>query len=189
MEGTRRIPLKIWVWGLVALAAAVLMFLLLRPVPAEVELGLVDRGDVPVHVRDRGIARVRDVFEVSAPVGGRLRRVEVEVGDDVIANQTVIARLQPADPGFLDARTREASRARVAEVEARVAAANAMVRRAEAEARAAAIEYQRVETLARQGWVAGAALDRAQAARDESGAGVAAAQAEARAAAQALAEA
>jgi HlyD family secretion protein len=188
-EGKARIPLRLWIWGLVGLVSLVLLWLLFRPVPVEVELGIVDRGDVPVHVRDRGIARVRDVFEVSAPVGGRLRRVEVEVGDKVVANQTVIARLQPADPGFLDARTREASRARVAEVEARVAAANALIRRAEAEARAAALEYQRVETLANQGWVAGAALDRARAARDESGAGVAAAQAEARAAVQALAEA
>lgn len=188
-ERRARIPLRLWIWGLVGLVAAALLWLLLRPVPAEVELGVVDRGDVPVHVRDRGVARVRDVFEVSAPVGGRLRRVEVEVGDEVVANRTVIARLQPADPGFLDARTREASRARVAEVEARVAAANAMIRRAEAEARAAAVEYQRVETLAQQGWVAGAALDRARAARDETRAAVAAAQAEARAAAQALAEA
>jgi HlyD family secretion protein len=184
-----RVALRLWVWGLVGLVAALLLLLMMRPVPVEVELATVDRGDVPVHVRDRGIARVRNLFEVAAPVGGLLRRVEVEVGDTVVADRTVIARLQPADPGFLDARTREASRARVAEVEARLAAARAMVRRAEAEARAADLEHRRVASLAEQGWVAGAALDRARAVRDEATAGVAAARAEAAAASQALAEA
>jgi HlyD family secretion protein len=181
--------LRVWLGGLVAAAAALFVWLILRPVPVDVELGTTDRGDVPVHVRDRGVAQVRNVFEVAAPVGGRLRRVEVEVGDAVQADRTIIARLQPVDPGFLDARAREAARAHLAEAEARLVVAEALVRRAVAESRAADIEYRRVEALARDGWVAAAARDRVTAARDEARASVAAARAEARAAGEARAEA
>ncbi|MFQ3596057.1 MAG: HlyD family secretion protein, partial [Sphingomonadaceae bacterium] len=186
---TRRVPLKLWLWSLVALAAAILVWLVVRPVAIEVELGLVDRGDVPVTVMDRGIARVRDVFDVSAPVTGLLRRVEVEVGDEVEANRTVIARLRPADPGFLDSRTQEAARARVAMAEAQAAAARASVARAEAAARGAQAEHRRVASLQQQGWLAQAALDRTTAERDAAEAALAAARAEAMAAARALAEA
>ena len=190
MAGGRvQLPLRLWLWGLLGAVLAVLLWLILRPAPVDVDVASVDRGDVPVHVRDRGVARVRDVFEVSAPVGGRLRRVEVEPGDAVVAGRTVIARLQPADPGFLDVRTREAMRARVAEAEARLAAATAMVARAEAEARARSIEHRRVEALAAEGWVAGAALDRMRAAWEEAEAGLAAARADARAAREALGQA
>ena len=63
---------------------------------------MVGRGPLVVTVDEEAETRVRDVFVLSAPVTGRLRRIEAEVGDRVIAGETLIAQIEPADPEFLD---------------------------------------------------------------------------------------
>ncbi|WP_448579300.1 efflux RND transporter periplasmic adaptor subunit [Thermaurantiacus sp.] len=171
------------------LVAAALGYLYVRPAPVEVDLGTVDRGPVVVTVRNRAVASVHDRYDVAAPVSGRLQRIEVEVGDPVKARETVVARLLPADPGFLDARTRDVMQARLAEARARAAAARAGVLRAEAAVRVASQEMARVRELVRKGWQAQAALDRARATHDEAIATLKAARAEVDVAEQAEAEA
>ena len=57
---------------------------------------------------------MRDRYVVSAPLPGRMQRIELEPGDPVVAGKTVLAQFQPTDPALLDVRTR-------AELEARVA--------------------------------------------------------------------
>ena len=44
------------------------------PTPVAVDLTTVDRGPLAVSVDEEGIAQIRDVFQVSAPVAGRLER-------------------------------------------------------------------------------------------------------------------
>jgi HlyD family secretion protein len=87
-----------------------------RPVPAD--FGTVVRGPLEVTVEDEGRTRVRDRYVVSAPLPGRMRRIELEPGDPVVARKTIVAQFQPADPALLDVRAR-------AEIEARVRAAEA----------------------------------------------------------------
>ncbi len=53
----------------------------LRPRPLEVDTGTVDRGEVRVDLVDEGRTRMHDVYVVSAPISGRVLRVEVEPGD------------------------------------------------------------------------------------------------------------
>ena len=77
-------------------------------------------------IDEEGVARIRDVYKVSATVGGYLDRFPLEVGDPVKRNETVIAEIRPSEPSFLDERTRR-------ELEASVGAATASVRLAEAE--------------------------------------------------------
>ncbi|MCU0725269.1 MAG: efflux RND transporter periplasmic adaptor subunit [Planctomycetes bacterium] len=83
--------------------------------PVLVDLGTVARGDVRETVEEEGRTRVRERFELSAPVDGRLFRVALEPGDPVIAGQ-VLAEI---DPLSLESRVREA--------EARIAALSAQV--------------------------------------------------------------
>ena len=187
MAQTRRIlPLRIVIGVALVAAAMAIAWMALRPQTIDVDLAQVDRGAVEVTVGDDGIAAVRDTYEVAAPVAGRLLRIEVEAGDPVAANRTVLARMLPADPGFLDQRARAIALAGVAEADARRAAAAAMMNRAEAGQRAARQEYDRVSRLVQKGWMAPAALDNARAGRDETQAAAAAARAEAQAAAKAL---
>ena len=82
--------------------------------------------------------RVRDRFVVSAPVTGRVLRIELEPGDGVKRGD-VVARVRAEAPALLDARTR-------AEAQAAVESARAALGRARAEeqrARAALAQAER----------------------------------------------
>lgn len=101
---------------------------------------------------------------MSAPVGGRLERVSVEVGDPVTAGRTVIARIRPASAAFLDPRARGQAQAGVAAATAALAQARAERQRLSSEAVRSAGELGRLTRLAEQGFVARQALDNARAA-------------------------
>jgi HlyD family secretion protein len=78
-----------------------------------------------VTIDEEGETRLGRRFVVSAPLAGRILRIDMEPGDPVSAGNTVVATLLPSTPNFLDART-------VAEAQARERAAEASVGRAEA---------------------------------------------------------
>jgi HlyD family secretion protein len=103
----------------------ILLAVALWPEPTDVDLAPVERGTLQVTVDDEGETRVRDRFVISAPVAGRLLRIELEPGDPVRRGQGV-ATLSPAPPVLLDARSR-------AEAAAAVEAARAGLGRARAE--------------------------------------------------------
>lgn len=116
----RKVP-ALLVIGVVAVALAYGFW----PVPIHVDVATATRGTLQVTVNDDGKTRVREKYIVSAPVSGKLLRVELEEGDAVTKGETVVARIEPSDPILLDARA-------TAEAEARVRAAEASARRAEA---------------------------------------------------------
>ena len=99
----------------------------LWPEPAEVDLAPVTRGPLLVTVDEDGRTRIRQRYVVSAPLSGRLLRVDLRPGDKIEAGKTVLAAIDPTDPALLDQRAQ-------LESEARVKAAEAALRRAEAEA-------------------------------------------------------
>jgi HlyD family secretion protein len=149
-------------WGGLAAVAAVVLLLALRTAPVEVDVASVARGRLAVTLDEEGETRVRERYVVSAPVAGRLRRIELEPGDPVQARKTVVATFVPGDPALLDLRAR-------GEVEARVGAARAGEQRARAEsdrARAqlelARSEHTRIRRLAEGGVVSQEDLDRAK---------------------------
>lgn len=128
-----------------------------RPVPADLEE--VGRGEVAVEIEEEGETRVRDRFVVSAPVGGRLLRLELEPGDPIRQGESVLGILQPADPSLLDSRA-------LAEAREAVEAAEAAMNRAQAErARVAAAltfsekELERMRRLAEEDIVSAERLE------------------------------
>ena len=50
------------------------------PERIEVDVARVDRGDVRVEVVDEGRTRMHDVYVISAPVTGRVLRVDGRTG-------------------------------------------------------------------------------------------------------------
>ena len=104
--------------GVLLVAGLVWSFL---PQPVPVDLAEVTRGRLTVTVDEEGETRVRDVFELSAPVAGRMRRIDMEVGDEVVAGETVVAQIEPVDPTLLDARSATEARADVGAAEAELA--------------------------------------------------------------------
>ena len=57
----------------------------LIPAPIEVDLATIERGSIRVTVDQDGKTRIREKYVVSAPLAGRLLRVELEPGDEVEA--------------------------------------------------------------------------------------------------------
>ncbi|MEQ9316136.1 MAG: HlyD family efflux transporter periplasmic adaptor subunit [Henriciella sp.] len=132
------------------------------PRPVEVDTGLVAERAMTVTMDDEARTRVRDAYVVSAPIAGRLLRVEVEPGDEVIGGEGVIARMLAAPPSALDMRTREQARASVNAADAALRLALADLNSALADQDLASAEFNRAESLARSGTGSEAALDRAQ---------------------------
>ncbi|MCA1263263.1 secretion protein HlyD, partial [Nitratireductor aquimarinus] len=93
----------------IALIAALVWALL--PAPVLVDLVAARRAPMQVIVSAEGIARIRETWTVTAPVTGNVMRSPVQVGDEVVARETVVALIEPAEPAFLDARARRLAEA------------------------------------------------------------------------------
>ena len=145
--------------GLLFLALVVYAFV---PEAEEVDLDTVGRGDVEIIVEAEGRTRIRDIYVVSAPIDGRVMRVESEPGDTVRAGQTVIANMTPADPTFLDKRSETQAKADVQGAEAVKWQASTQVDRARAALDFAEAEYKRNEELFKKGNVSIARLEEAE---------------------------
>ena len=124
----------------------------LRPVPITIEAAAVRRGTFEQTVSDDGRTRVRDRYVVSAPLAGRIERITLKAGDRIGAGAT-IARLLPAAPAFLDARTESELRERVGAAEAQQRRAQAEVQRLEAQRDQAGADERRQAQLAADGFV------------------------------------
>ncbi|GLK52532.1 efflux RND transporter periplasmic adaptor subunit [Maricaulis virginensis] len=146
-------------WGSAALIVIVLLVLAFRPRPVPVDMGEVMSGPMSVTVSDEGRTRIRDVYAVAAPVGGRLLRVAAEAGDAVAAGD-VVARLLPSEPAFLDARTEAEARAAVDLAEAGLAASRADAESTAATLELARSEHARIRALFDSGIASQAQLDR-----------------------------
>jgi HlyD family secretion protein len=147
---------------LAVLVVAGIVAVALWPQSMEVDAVAAARGPMQVTIDEEGETRVRDRFVVSAPVTGRLQRIELEPGDEVVRGKTLLAQLLPAASPLLDARTR-------GELSAAVDAARAAVGQAQAERDRAAAALERARTtlkrqaaLAEAGAVARDTLEAAQ---------------------------
>lgn len=136
---------------LVATAAiSVILAVGLWPAAIEVDVAVVERGPMQVTIDEEGETRVRERFVVSAPVAGRLERIELEPGDPVVKNETIVVRLAPAAAPLIDPRTQ-------GELRAAVDAAAAALGQARAErGRAVAAMDRAQSSLRRQRVLAGA---------------------------------
>jgi len=162
---------RVRVFWIVAAALVIgVIVVSMLPQPLEVDIAAVDRGDVRVEVVDEGRTRMHDVYMVSAPITGRVLRVEVEPGDAVKAG-AVVARMSRAAAGFLD--TRSDLQARAA-----VAAAQAQLRAATADCALAEREHQRNLELVESNLISKAAADQSEARLDAARAARDAAEAE-----------
>ena len=141
------------------------------PQPVLVDLAVVAKGPMEVTVDDDGKTEVRHVYTVSAPIAGSVLRishpagyegVSRHVGDQVTANETVVAVMQPMTPGFVDVRSREQIQAAVAAADASVKQAESEVHRLEAAVEFYRTELTRAQTLARTQAVSTQALDKAK---------------------------
>ena len=135
--------MKLWLQRLLVTAilagVAAAIVLAMQPRPVSVDLAVIDRGPLVVTVTDDGRTRIRERYLVSAPLNGRLVRIQHKPGAEVAAGETLLATIEPTDPALLDPRT-------MAEAEARVKAAEARLRQAKPRLESATVALQHAET-------------------------------------------
>jgi HlyD family secretion protein len=167
-----------WLYVLLGAAALGIVLLGFVPEPVPVEVSTVARGPLRVTSDEDAQTRARDHYAISAPVAGRVSRIELREGDAVRAGQ-LIAQLWPVP---LSARERE-------EYEARVEAARALLREAEERVGHAAADHeqasrdrQRLDKLVGRGVVSSQEAEQARVAETATAAELAAARFRARSA-------
>ncbi len=125
----------------------------LRPGPLEVDMTQVTAGPMQVTVAAEGVTRVREPYLVTAPISGMATRSPLHVGDAVVRGETVVALIQPAEPAFLDARSRAQAEAAVDESQAALQLAQVNLARAQADLDYAESQLARNRELAARGTI------------------------------------
>lgn len=98
-----------------AIVAAIVMAF--QPKPIGVDLADVSRGSLRVTIDEDGETRIKERYEVTSPLAGRMSRVDLKAGDPVEAGRTLLTLIEPVDPSLLDVRARTEAEKRVREAE------------------------------------------------------------------------
>lgn len=153
-----KLPSRKTIYWLAAVAALALIGLLFRPEPLRVDTGQVQKGGMQVTVDEQGETRAHDRFVVTAPVAGRLTRIELHDGDAVQQNQ-VVTQIAPLP---LSVQERSEQTARIASAQARQREAEELVRHAREDLEQARRESKRVERLVKDGFMSSQAAEQAR---------------------------
>ena len=138
----RRLPLIVIALAIVSFAAYAFW-----PRAIVVEVDSVKHDTLRVTVSEDGQTRIKEKYVVSAPLAGRLTRVTLKEGDEVIADKTVLAAIDPTDSSLLDPRARIEAEARIRAAEAALERASAEVSRTAAALELAQTELSRIRRL------------------------------------------
>jgi HlyD family secretion protein len=138
-----------------------LLAMWLRPDPIRVDVARASRGPMRVTVDGEGKTRVRDRYVVAAPVTGRLRRITLRRGDNVVPRQ-LIAEIEPLPLAPLDPRQRAEAIGRVRAAEDARAEVDRIVERYKASYEQARRDLKRCETLAHDGVISQQEVEEAE---------------------------
>ncbi len=140
----------------------ILLFWGFQPRPVTVSTSAVKIAPLSVTVNEEGRTRLVDRFVISAPIDGVVCRENLEVGDTVQKDQTLVTIAPPASQS-LDARSRSEAKARVAAAQSAHRAALEQARAAETASQLADTELARLQQLVDKKLIAPDQYDRANA--------------------------
>jgi HlyD family secretion protein len=150
--------------ALVVLAAIVYGFM---PKAVGVDTARASRGPMKVTVEEEGKTRVRDLFVLSAPIAGFMRRITFDVGDKAQRGQTLV-ELEPLRSELLDPRSRAAAEAGVSAAEASLRAEEERMRAVRAETEYGRSNLERSRKLFKDGLISRDAIEQVEAAATRS---------------------
>ncbi len=145
---------RLILWLVIGLIVFGSLYNTFKPRSLEVDLVKIEPGPMLLTVGDEGKTRVKNVFVVSAPVTGTLRRVNAVSGDLVVANETLIAELEPSEADPLDPRSEAEAEAQLSAAVSAESLARAELAKAEADLQFAASELKRARELVKKGTIA-----------------------------------
>jgi HlyD family secretion protein len=153
---------RLLLWSILGGGILLTLFIVFRPQSVPVDVETVSLSPLVVTVNEEGETRVRDIFVLSAPVSGRMLRIEAEAGDEVVADQTIIAQIEPVDPTFLDFRSEAQAQSAVRAAESAKVLAQAEVDQWQAELDFARAELDRARELIEDNTISQRDLDSAE---------------------------
>ncbi|NOT71359.1 MAG: HlyD family efflux transporter periplasmic adaptor subunit [Hyphomicrobium sp.] len=162
MEKAQSLAPKRILSGLVVAGMAGALLWALLPKPIDVDIATVSRAPLRVTIDDEGKTRIRDVYVITAPIAGTVRRTPLKAGDTVVKGETIVATIVPPPPAFRDFRTSLELESQVKSCEANVQLADAELRQVTAEFQLAKSDYERAQSLASKGITTQAALQKAE---------------------------
>ena len=145
-----RITVRRLITVLIAIAAVAGIAWSVMPRPIPVETATVTKGRFVATVDEDGKTRVRERYVVATPLAGRLTRIRLKAGDQVVADDA-IAAIAPSPAPFLDPRSRREAEERLGAAEATIERTKAGVERAHAQADQASNDLARTRTLVERG--------------------------------------
>jgi HlyD family secretion protein len=166
---------KIWMkrtaWSVVIAVGLAGLVWFAWPRPILVDIATVAKTPMEVTVDDDGKTHVRHIYTVSAPVAGKVLRIShpmseqgptLHVGDQVTANETIVAVMQPTPPSFIDVRSHDQIEAEVLAADAAIQQQEAEVQRLQAALDFSRTEFERAQTLSRTQTISAQAFDKAK---------------------------
>lgn len=130
------------------------------PKPVWVEAATVTRAPMTVSIEEEGRTRVIDRYVISAPVDGTTCRTQLDVGDSVEAEQTLL-NIRPLESQVLDARSRAQAEARVSAARSALQSAKEQASAATAAQQLAINELKRLKPLMEKGVISKGEYDKA----------------------------
>ncbi len=153
---------RLILWALLGALVCLGLLSAFWPRSLDVDIVAVTPGPMVLTVGDEGETRVVDVFTVSAPITGRLRRIEAEPGDAVIASETVVAEIEPTASDLLDPRSEAEAKAQLSAAISAESLARAELEKAEAELQFTRSELERARGLVQKGTISARDLEAAE---------------------------
>lgn len=145
---------------LIAAGVVAALVFAMQPKPVLVDVATIERGPLVVTISDDGRTRIRERYVVSAPLSGRLVRIGLDPGDEVVARETHLTTIEPTDPTLLDPRAIALAQARVKAAEARVSQARPRLASALETLNLEEAEMGRLQQLAKKNAVSEQELNR-----------------------------
>jgi len=129
-----------------------IIFWLILPTPIRVQLGEVKYGLYSEYIEDDAKTRAIKIYTVTAPVMGKLLRINYLEGD-VINKNDIIATILPASPSLLDVRAKDELEQELGAAEARYEEAKAILEQAKSALDTALSDFNRKKALVAKGYV------------------------------------
>ena len=145
--------------GVAGLAAAI--YSAMQTPPERVDVETVRRQTLRVTVDEDGKTRIKERYIVSAPVAGRLLRIDIDPGD-VVQSDARLAVIEPSDPQLLNPRDLAAARAREKAADSALQRAQPTVEQARADLAFSESELARVRKLSRSKAASQSQLEQAE---------------------------
>jgi len=153
---------RIVFWSVIAVLFLIAMIVSFKPRPVPTDIGVAQTGSMRTSIREEGETRVEDIYTLSSPIAGHLRRINLEVGDKVVEGQTIVAEIEPLDSDFLDPRSEAQAKAEVNTAESALKLAKAELKQAQVELDFAKSEYDRIRSLHQTGTASQRDLDNSE---------------------------